>query len=114
MKTLEEMREDSNWPEAFKYAKFTMDEVDRVIASDDGENDERPWVAVFGMKDDSFTYLEAGCDYTGWDCQAGGESFSALTLADLRRWQMTKVARQRLNLTLPDLDGDEIKEGRLK
>lgn len=104
MKTIEEMKEDYDWQEAFAYAGFTMDDVDSVIASDDGENDGESWIAVFKLKDGAFAYLEAGCDYTGWDCQASGDSWVNDTLDGLRRWNMTKASRVRLNMALEDLD----------
>jgi hypothetical protein len=40
-----------------------------------GENDGRNWlwaVQFEGAYDGDWWVLCAGCDYTGWDCQAGG------------------------------------------
>lgn len=104
--TLAEMRESYDWQEAFKYASFTMDEVESVVASSEGENDGQNWLAVFNLKDGRFAYLEAGCDYTGWDCQADGQSWVRDNLEDLRRWDMPKTSRLRLNMALIDLDGE--------
>lgn len=38
-----------------------------------GENDGPHWVWILELLDGSFGYLKAGCDYTGWNCLAGGE-----------------------------------------
>ncbi len=107
MKTIEEMKESYDWQEAFAYAGFTMDDVECVIASDDGENDGQSWIAVFHLKNDSYAYLEAGCDYTGWDCQADGTCWVKTTLEEIQRWDMPKTSRVRLGMTLADLDGDQ-------
>lgn len=83
--------EDYNWGEAFGYAGekgkcstgtvsralpndldlsvdgFCREDVKRIIAMDEGENDERDWLIVGELHDGRFFALEAGCDYTGWD-----------------------------------------------
>ena len=107
MTTIEEMKESYDWKEAFAYASFSMDDVDHVVASEEGENDGASWIAVFALKYGQFAYLEAGCDYTGWDCQANGNSWVNATIEGLRRWDMTKASRTRLDMRLPDLDGDQ-------
>ena len=43
------------------------DEVERVVASEEGEHDAESWVAVLAYKDGRYAYLEGWCDYTGWD-----------------------------------------------
>jgi hypothetical protein len=69
--TLEDMRQDYNWDgedTAFSYAEgFTIDDVEEVIASANGEHDGDSWIAVFKLKDGKYAGLTAGCDYTGWD-----------------------------------------------
>lgn len=106
-------REDFDWKEAFVYAKdiriatdtsnapFTMDDVADVIAAENGENDGPSWVMVGKLKDGRFFFLDAGCDYTGWDCQAGGDAAVAGSLADLVRWGMGKDQRARLKMESP-------------
>lgn len=83
--------EDYNWREAFAYAgeaseygcgesdptyvgtagqdadPFTRADVKRVIAADEGEPDADSWICLVELWDGRFGYLEAGCDYTGWD-----------------------------------------------
>ena len=65
---LGKMEKDYDWQEAFEYAKgFNLDDIKYIIASVEGANDYEPWVAVFKLKDNSYGYLSAWCDYTGWD-----------------------------------------------
>lgn len=53
---------------------LAWDDVREIIAESEGERDERSWVAVGWLKTGEAFVLEAACDYTGWDCQAGGWS----------------------------------------
>lgn len=48
--------------------------VIRVVVCDEGDNDGPEWVAVveWSGPEGKFAVMAAGCDYTGWDCQAGG------------------------------------------
>jgi hypothetical protein len=67
--------EDYNWREAFNFSTHGgITDVMRIVAMDDGENDGPNWIGVFEMKNGTFVFLSAGCDYTGWDCRAGGRS----------------------------------------
>ena len=116
--TVDEMREDFDWREAFEYAAgggmptegyagdcggFTFDDVAEVIARDDGENDGPDWIAVFRLRDGRFAFLSAGCDYTGWDCQASGSTWFAASLDALVQWGLTDDARGRLASQLPQV-----------
>lgn len=80
--TIDEMKEDWDWKEVFKYtgdgnvtpvhgyegnlSGFGFDDVESVIASENGENDGPSWIAVLRLKDGRVAFVEAGCDYTGW------------------------------------------------
>lgn len=109
-----EWREDYDWKEAFVFtsnirtatgcdkASFDIDDVQDVIAADCGENDGDSWMMVGKLKDGRFFFLDAWCDYTGWDCQSGGDAQVANTLENLKRYGMTEEARGRLNLLLAD------------
>ena len=126
--TLDAMREDYDWIEAFGYAghpntcatgyqggpdlrranpveqdvaldPFTLDDVESIEACDEGENDGAEWVALGKLKDGRWFFLSAGCDYTGWDCQAGGSATLAPTRDVLLKFGVTKRERQRLGLT---------------
>lgn len=90
--TVEQLMADYHWKSAFDEAygygiglryhdtddsepddnEPPISNVVRVIASADGEPDGDDWIGIFEMQDGSFVCLRAGCDYTGWDCQANG------------------------------------------
>lgn len=82
--------DDGDWAEAFGFAgekgtcnndvpkatppgstvpafPYTRQDVRRVIAMQDGENDGPDWVIVGELWDGRFFSLRGGCDYTGWD-----------------------------------------------
>ncbi len=102
MITVDEMRKDYNWRHAFYEAQFStygpdidwrsghekapeefaLNHVVEVIHAVEGENDGPAWIAVCRMDDGRFCVMEAGCDYTGWDCQAGGSIAWYPTIAD--------------------------------
>jgi hypothetical protein len=106
MNTIQEMMNSYDWREAFTYADFAIDDVATILAESEGENDGDSWLAVGILKDGRYFLLTAWCDYTGWDCQAGGESYTSGTLDDLIRWSMTDDNRTRLGYTLPpETDG---------
>lgn len=87
---LEEL-DDDVWAEVFKYAgtpieygelpeppelaypgctaslePFGPEDVRRIIASAEGDNDVEDWLMVGELNDGRFFAIRAGCDYTGW------------------------------------------------
>jgi len=65
--TIEELLEDDDWDEAFGFANFKIEDIDEIIAADEGYNDGESWIALFRLKNGKFAGLSAWCDYTGWD-----------------------------------------------
>lgn len=53
---------------------FTIEDVERVLAVWEGENDGDDWRWVLELNDGLFAFLQGGCDYTGWDCQSDAHS----------------------------------------
>lgn len=106
-------REEYDWREAFVYAgtirtayqcdpaPFGLDDVAEALHAVNGENDGPSWLMVGKLKDGRYFFLDAGCDYTGWDCQASGDAQVADTLENLIRYGMTTDARSRLNIAEP-------------
>lgn len=103
--------DDYDWQQAFFFASpdavvddnvstesFGIDDVDEIIAAEEGENDGDSWLGVFKLKDGRYAMLDAWCDYTGWDCQSGGTSRVASSLDSLIRFGLTNEQRDRLNL----------------
>lgn len=107
-------REDYDWQSAFAYgndirtathcdkAGFGINDVAEVLAADPGANDKQSWMMAGRLKDGRYFFLDAWCDYTGWDCRAGGDGQVADTLDNLIRFGMTKEARQRLKFKEPE------------
>lgn len=120
MTTIQEMREDYDWREAFLFGErvnvvlgesvsadgFGLDSVAEVLAADAGMNDEQSWVAILRLVDGRFAYLTAGCDNTGWDCRSDGQAFVAGSLE--RLWQLGVDAHEkpRLSAALSRLEAD--------
>jgi hypothetical protein len=50
---------------------FDMEDIARMIAVSEGENDGESWRWVVQLKDGRYVFIEGWCDYTGWDCQSG-------------------------------------------
>lgn len=101
---IEEFKNDYNWQEAFNFAPFSISDVVEIIAEDEGYNDGESWVCVVRLKNGEYGFVDAWCDYTGWDCQSGGDGWFDSSLENLQRWKMNSSARRRLNMALPDLD----------
>lgn len=87
--------------EGVSEAPFTREDVKRIIASVEGENDGPPWVICGELNDGRFFALSAWCDYTGWDCQAGGSAFVAASEAEVVRFGLDKRERELLGIALP-------------
>lgn len=122
--TLEQMRGDYDWEEAFRYASggnmqtgqpdvrraapvgddacpldpFGIGDVDEILGADEGENDVADWICWGRLKDGRYFSLRAGCDYTGWDCQAGGHAEVASDLGLMRQFGLTEDERERLGV----------------
>lgn len=95
------MLDDYDWREAFCYAKgFGTEDVVEIIDFRGGENDEANWIMYGRLKDGRYFGLSAGCDYTGWDCQASGDSVIKDTLPELLRFGLGDDERDRYGIVL--------------
>lgn len=90
-----------DWREAFGFASFDREDVVEIVACEEGENDGDNWIGVFKLANGTFGWLSAWCDYTGWDCQSGGESHVCDTLEDLMRGFVGEQNAKRLGLEMP-------------
>lgn len=93
-----EQLETYDWREAFYFAhtpraavvvdkdlsltRFERDDVKAILGVSEGQNEGDPWIMLGQLNDGRFFFLNAWCDFTGWDCQAGGEAYVAETLYD--------------------------------
>jgi hypothetical protein len=73
-------------------------DVETVLAWDEGYNDGPDWL-LMGIAQDGRAFLvSAGCDYTGWDCQASGTLTVAANPIQLMAFGMTTEQSNRLRL----------------
>jgi hypothetical protein len=90
---------------------FARSDVARIVAISDGEKDGLEWIGLFELKDGRFGFVRAGCDFTGWDCQASGDAEVASSAEDLVRLAMSDPERRRLGFpalgTTSPSDSDE-------
>lgn len=88
--------------EAVPETPVTREDVAEILAIREGENDGPNWLLFAKLNDGRYFFLDAGCDYTGWDCQAGGTSYVTKTAADMIRWGMGEYEREALGLKLEE------------
>ena len=112
--TLEEMKTSDDWKEALAVCqppepiagdscpldRFTLEDVEDVLASQDGQNDGDHWLALFRLKDSRYAFITAWCDYTGWGCQDGGHSWVSNDLEHIIQFGMGADDRSALEVTL--------------
>lgn len=82
----------------YNLSPFTREDVALVCGLIEGENDGPPWRIYGQLKDGRWFYLEAGCDYTGWDCQAGGSATISDNKEELIRFGLDDRARKLFKL----------------
>jgi hypothetical protein len=73
-----------------------MEDVKDIIASEAGENDGSEWIGIFLLRNGKYLFLKAGCDYTGWDCRSGGDSWLSDSLEDIISFGLGENDRSRL------------------
>jgi hypothetical protein len=79
-------------------APFGPPDVAEVIAASEGESDGANWLLVGRLENGAFFFLDAGCDYTGWDCQSGGTATVSTSLESLIAFALDDDQRERLSL----------------
>ncbi len=118
---IEQLKEGYDWKCAFEYAgepgddgsadireappgsdvslqPFSREDVIKIIGISKGENDELNWLCAGKLKDGRWFFLSAGCDSTGWDCQAGGQAIVTKTKKELLRYGISKEEKARIGL----------------
>lgn len=117
--TLDQLRASGDWAEVFadensgnvsktislappgapvSDATMTRDDVAEIIAAVNGDNDGPDWLGVFRLKDGRYLVASGGCDYTGWDCQAGNHLIVCADMANVLEFGLTPDERARLGL----------------
>lgn len=87
---------------AYPHAKcntelFSRRDVKEIIHIVEGENDESSWICIGQLWDGRYFKCIAGCDYTGWDCQASGICEVADDYDELMRLAITPEEMDRIN-----------------
>jgi len=113
--TPDEMKEDYDWQQAFMasdemlcegatcaVSPVTVDNVSMILAYDEGVNDDQSWVAIVQLDDGRWAFVDAWCDYTGWDCQSGGQKWLSHSIENLWRFGISDEGRARLDAANPD------------
>jgi len=70
--TAEKIKKDSDWRQALDFAPFAIEDIVDVIAARAGAPDDYNWLGVFKLKGRKYGFVNAGCDFTGWDCRSSG------------------------------------------
>lgn len=82
-------------------AEFTRYDIAEVVAAEEGDNDGPSWLCFGRLKDGRWFILRAGCDYTGWDCQSGGDVDVASTRELILQYGMDDEELKRLGQKRP-------------
>jgi hypothetical protein len=79
---------------------FSREDVELIEGLQEGENDGPDWIVWGRLKDGRWFVARGGCDYTGWDCQAGNSGDVASTRDDIIRFGMTPDERERFQVSI--------------
>ena len=70
------------------------DNIKTYIWGREGENDKQSWLLLCQLDNGYYAYLEAWCDYTGFECQGGMKLYCSKELHILLEMAMDNTARQ--------------------
>lgn len=79
-------------------AGVALADVEEVFGCEVGENDGDNWVACGRLKSGLYFFIEAGCDYTGWDCQASGTVYLSDTKENLFNLGIDADSKRRMSV----------------
>lgn len=86
--------------EKISLAAFGRPDVADIVWIEDGDNDGPDWLIGGTLKDGRWFFIAAGCDYTGWDCQSGGNAYVGSSREAIERFAMGESDRERLGVAL--------------
>lgn len=84
-------------PDQGEIPVLSRDDVTDIYAISEGANDEEEWL-LFGRAKGMYFFLNAWCDYTGWDCRSGGGVFVARSKQRIIDFAITPEEKVRLGL----------------
>ena len=71
-------------------------QFEKVYYARPGANDEENWTFLVKHQNGYYVYFDAGCDYTGFDCQGGGTITYSRDSKKMWTLGLTKEMRQNL------------------
>lgn len=82
---------------------FYIDDVARIFAGQEGENEGLNWILLGQLVDGRYFYLMAGNGaYTGFEINGHGDACVAHTWDDIVRYGLSAFERKEFNLQLPE------------
>lgn len=88
-------------------ATFCREDVAEISGMVEGENDGPDWVVYGRLTDGRWFVARGGCDYTGWDCQAGNGGDVADSKDNIIRFGLGTEERQRFGIVLDEVNEKE-------
>ena len=85
---------------SYNFERFNRQDVVEIAGISEGENDDLSWMIYGLLEDGRWFFIDAWCDYTGWDCQAGGTVTIADSREECERFALTDDARNRMAVVL--------------
>lgn len=82
----------------YNTSQFTRKDIEEIYGVEEGENDSYDWIVYGKLYDGRYFCIEAGCDYTGWDCQSGGVATIGNSKEEIERFGLADSARQRFGI----------------
>lgn len=73
-----------------------IENVVELLAFEEGANDGPEWICLGRVKDGRYFFLSAGCDYTGWECQADGRCLVSDKLETIMQFALDANEKERL------------------
>lgn len=90
--------DDYDWREAFRAANLNINDVHSFFGKYNGQNGGDNWLCYGRLKSGEHFFLSAWCDYTGWDCRSGCDTYYSYSLEDLIKMRMGDEDRAKLGL----------------
>ena len=69
---------------------------EKVYLAKPGHNDEEPWIFLIKHQNGYYIYFNASCDFTGFDCQGGGEIKYSKDGKQMWNFGLNEITREEL------------------
>ncbi len=79
--------------------KINEDMIEEVYFYHNGENDEEPWYILGKLTNNMYFYMDASCDYTGFDCQGSIDFYFSTCVKSMILFGMINRSRELLLLS---------------